>query len=332
MNSNHLTSNSAEGAQAGSSPQDFLDLSLVIPVKDERETLRPLYEKICEVMESLGRKFEILFIDDGSVDGSFDVMRELFEQDKRVRVFRFHINYGKSPALAAGFEHARGRVVVTIDADLQDDPAEIPRLLEKLDEGYDLISGWKKNRQDPFSKRLFSWIFNAVVSRASGIHLHDFNCGLKCYRREVLEQVRVYGEMHRFLPVMAKWYGFKIGEVVVTHHPRKSGRSKYGGERIIKGILDFGTVMFFTYYVQSPAHLFGRIGIAIGLVSFILFFISIITMIYGWMNMGGIEMAISLAAAVISFQCICLGLMSELLTFFHRREEPSYFINERLEP
>ncbi len=183
-----------------------------------------MYEQICASLDPLGEDFEIIFIDDGSVDSTFETIREIHEQDARVRALRFRVNYGKSPALAAGFEASRGNIILTIDADLQDDPSEIPRLLEKLGEGNDMVSGWKKQRNDPMSKRLFSKVFNAIVSRSSGISLHDFNCGLKCYRREVIEQVRLYGEMHRFIPVMAGWYGFRVAEVPVTHHPRRSGK------------------------------------------------------------------------------------------------------------
>lgn len=331
MKRNPATSTQAGEENPGASKHESLDISVVIPVKDERQTIIPLCEKISETLEIVGEKFEILLIDDGSSDGSFDEMRKLFERDARVRAYRFRVNYGKSPALAAGFERAQGKVIVTIDADLQDDPAEIPRLLAKLGEGYDLVCGWKKERKDSFSKRLFSRIFNGVVARASGIGLHDFNCGLKCFRREVLDQVRLYGEMHRFLPVMAGWYGFKAGEVEVTHHPRRSGRSKYGGERLIRGFLDFGTVMFFTYYVQRPAHLFGRIGVAIGLVGFFLFIASLLAIFYKWATLGGIGLAIGLAAGLVSIHCVFLGLMAEMLTFLHRRGEPSYYINERLE-
>jgi len=307
-----------------------LYLSIVVPAKNERETLQPLYKAICGALDPLGEEYEIIFIDDGSDDDSFETLKELHEQDARVRALRFHINYGKSPALAAGFEASRGSIILTIDADMQDDPAEIPHLLEKLGEGYDLVSGWKKNRCDPLSRRLFSKIFNAVVSRASGIPLHDFNCGLKCYRREVFDQVRLYGEMHRFVPVMAGWYGFRIGEIPVTHHPRQSGRSRYGRERIIRGFLDFATVMFFTRYVQRPSHLFGRIGLSLGFFGFIFFLASLFFLWYDAYAVGGIVLAIGIFLTLMGFQSIFLGLVAEMLTFLHRREEPPYFINESL--
>ncbi len=306
------------------------NLSIIVPAKNERETLQPLYEEICNTLDPLGEDFEIVYIDDGSVDDSFEVLRALHEKDKRVRALRFRTNYGKSPALAAGFEAARGNIVLTIDADLQDDPKEIPHLLEKLGEGYDLVSGWKKNRNDPISRRLFSKVFNKVVARASGIPLHDFNCGLKCYRREVFDHVRLYGEMHRFVPVIAGWYGFKIAEIPVTHHPRRYGRSKFGSERILRGFLDFATVMFFTRYVQRPSHLFGRIGLTVGLFSSLAFLVSLFFLWYSSYSMGGIALAIGIFLMLMGFQSIFLGLVAEMLTFLHRREEPPYFVNESL--
>jgi glycosyltransferase involved in cell wall biosynthesis len=278
----------------------------------------------------MGDPFEIVFIDDGSTDASFEIMRELHEKDPRVRVLRFNANHGKAPALAAGFTEARGRIIVTIDADLQDEPAEIPHLIEKLNEGYDLVSGWKKDRHDPLEKRLFSKFFNYVVARASGIPLHDFNCGLKCYRTEVLERVHLYGEMHRFVPVLAGRYGFRIGEIPVTHHPRTSGRSKYGMERILRGFLDFGTVMFFTHYVQRPSHLFGRLGLTVSFLGLIVLVLCLIFMSNNWFNAGGIALAISIVLFLMGFQAIILGLIAEMLTYMLRGNEPPYFINERL--
>lgn len=306
-------------------------ISIVIPAKDERETLAPLYEQICAVLEPLGDPFEIIFIDDGSTDGSFEIMKGLHEKDPRVRVIRFRVNYGKSPALAVGFESARGEYVVTMDADLQDEPAEIPHLIDKINEGYDLVSGWKKKRNDPLSKRLFSKVFNYVVSHSTGIKLHDFNCGLKAYRRVVVKNVTVYGEMHRYIPVLAGWYGFRITEIPVTHHPRKAGRSKYGSERVIRGLLDYATVMYITQYRQRPSHLLGRLGLTIGFFGFSAFLVSLVLLWYGLLEAGGIALSTAIFLSVLGYLSFMLGLIAEMLAFNRRKNEPQYYINERLD-
>ncbi len=237
-------------------------LSYVVPLLDEEPSLAALYERICSATEALGHRFEIIFVDDGSRDGSFELIRSLHQTDRRVRALRFGRNRGKSDALQAGFLAARGDLVITMDADLQDDPDEVGKLLATLEEGgYDLVSGWKEDRQDPTEKRLFSKLFNRVTGYFSGIDLHDFNCGFKVYRREVTESLRVYGEMHRFLPVLAHWNGFKVGEVGVRHHPRRFGSSHFGASRILKGLFDFTTVMFLLKFEKRPLHLFGAIGL-----------------------------------------------------------------------
>lgn len=242
-------------------PRPEPELSYVVPLLNERRSLEELYQRIRDVSESLGREFEVLFVDDGSTDDSFGLLRQMHGQDPRVRVLRFGKNRGKSDALDAGFRAVRGRLVITMDADLQDDPEEVPRLLEKLEgEDYDLVSGWKKNRQDPPGKRLLSRLFNAVTARFSGVRLHDFNCGFKVYRREVTDTLRVYGELHRFLPVLAHWHGFRVGEMDVRHHARRFGKSRYGPTRIAKGLFDFITVMFLVKFEKRPLHLFGSIG------------------------------------------------------------------------
>jgi len=307
------------------------DLSIVIPAKDEQETIRPLYQSICETLDPLDRRFEIIFIDDGSTDDSFARMRQLHEENPRVKALRFYVNRGKSLALAAGFDTAKGALIVTIDADLQDDPAEIPKLLQRIEEGFDLVSGWKRNRADPLLKRLFSRLFNAVVSRASGIPLHDFNCGLKCYRREILDCVKLYGGMHRFIPMLAGWYGFRITEVPVTHHPRRTGKSKFGFGRIWRGLLDFGTVMFLRSFAQRPAHLFGLIGLIAGGLGLLVFLTGLVSIAFGHWSVGGFGLAVGTILLLFGLQAVFLGFSSELLTFFRRHDEPFYTINERLD-
>ena len=240
---------------------DRVDVSIVVPLFNEVESLPELHQRIAAALEEAGASFEVLFVDDGSRDGSFKAIRGLREKDDRVRAIRFRRNYGKSAALAVGFEAVRGNAVVTMDADLQDDPAEVPGMLTLLGEGYDLVSGWKKDRKDPLTKRLPSKLFNRVTGIVSGLRLHDFNCGLKAYRREVVETIPIYGELHRYLPVLAHWAGFRVTETPVLHHPRKHGSSKFGLGRFTHGFFDLLTVYFVSNYTRRPLHLFGSFGL-----------------------------------------------------------------------
>jgi glycosyltransferase involved in cell wall biosynthesis len=235
------------------------DISVVIPLFNEEGSLPELSTRLAGVLSGITADWEVWFIDDGSTDGSFEIIRSIRAADERFRCVRFRRNYGKSAALAVGFEHASGEAVITMDADLQDDPAEIPNLLEAL-KSFDMVSGWKKKRYDPITKTLPSKFFNYVTGRMSGLRLHDFNCGLKGYRREVTRSVRIYGEMHRYIPVLAKMAGFSCTEIAVQHHPRKHGRSKFGASRFFKGFLDLLTVLFTSRYTQRPLHVFGSIG------------------------------------------------------------------------
>ena len=241
--------------------QPSTDISVVIPVFNEQESLSVLYERLLPVLLRITRQFEIIFIDDGSNDGSFGVLEGLHQRDGRVKVIQFRRNLGKSAALAVGFEQARGEVIITMDADLQDEPSEIPRFLDSIAQGYDLVSGWKYPRRDPLSKTLPSLLFNRVVQLMTGLRLHDFNCGFKAYRREVVEELRIYGELHRYIPVLAFWRGFRVAEIQVCHHPRQFGRSKYGLERFLRGFLDLLTVLFLNRYNRRPLHLFGWLGL-----------------------------------------------------------------------
>jgi glycosyltransferase involved in cell wall biosynthesis len=248
-----------------------MQISIVIPLKDEAESLPELYSWIIKVLDS-NFTFEIIFVDDGSKDNSWEVIQDISSKDKRVKAIRFMRNYGKSAALQVGFQHATGDVVITMDADLQDSPEEIPDLYKLITEnGYDLISGWKKIRYDNvLTKNIPSKIYNAVVRWFSGIPLHDFNCGLKAYRKKVVKSIEVYGEMHRFIPVIAKYAGFtKIGEKVVQHRPRKYGKSKFGWERFINGFLDLLTILFMSKFGKKPMHFFGLIGTIMFLIGFI---------------------------------------------------------------
>ncbi|MAT38853.1 MAG: glycosyltransferase [Ectothiorhodospiraceae bacterium] len=235
-------------------------MSIVVPLYNEEESLQELADRVKDVLQTVAKTWEVWFIDDGSNDGSFKVLQNLHRSDRRFKVIRFRRNYGKSAALSVGFEQAVGDIVITMDADLQDDPAEIPSLMEAINSGYDMVSGWKKKRYDPITKTIPSKFFNYVTSKVSGIKLHDFNCGLKGYKNDVIKNVDVYGEMHRYIPVLAKMAGFSVTEVVVQHHPRKYGVTKFGLSRFYKGFLDLVTVYFLSKYTQRPLHIFGSAG------------------------------------------------------------------------
>src|SRR3984893_17543526 len=255
-----------------------MKLSAVIPLFNEADSLATLHAELVAVAEAEEYDIEIIFVDDGSTDGSWAEVRRLVKADRRVRGIRFRRNFGKAAALSAGFRAARGEFIVTLDADQQDDPREIPRLLAVMEGDCDVVSGWKKVRPDPWHKVLPSRFFNWLVSWLTGVYLHDHNCGLKCYRREVLAEVRLYGELHRFVPVLAAARGFRVGELAVSHRPRKYGRSKYGVRRFIKGFLDLLTVKFLTGFGQRPQHLLGGIG----LVCFFLGTVGITYLAYTW--------------------------------------------------
>jgi len=235
-------------------------LSVVVPLFNEQDSLQPLSAEIRKVCIANNFDFEVIFVDDGSTDNSLKVIKDICRGDRRFKYVSFQKNYGKSAALNIGFKKASGTVVVTMDADLQDDPGEIPNLILKLNEGFDMVSGWKKKRYDPFIKKHSSKFFNAVTRWFSGVKIHDFNCGLKIYKKNVLDQIRVYGELHRYIPVLANWKGFSVAELVVTHHPRKFGYTKFGISRFFKGFVDLLTVVFITRYAKRPMHLFGFLG------------------------------------------------------------------------
>jgi glycosyltransferase involved in cell wall biosynthesis len=290
------------------------EVSILVPLFNERENLEPLWAKIQEAMAPLGKRYEVFFVDDGSTDGSFQVLERLHAENEVVKVVQFRMNHGKSAALAIGFEHASGQVIITMDADLQDDPAEIPNLLSKLQEGYDLVSGWKHRRRDPISKTIPSKLFNRVTSLISRIKIHDFNCGLKAYRREVTDNIRVYGELHRYLPVLAHWKGYRVGEVKVHHHPRLHGKSKFGLSRFIKGFLDLLTVMFLTKYTQRPMHLFG----VLGLVLFLAGLVINLHLTYLWLHKVGIGhrplLFLGVLLVIVGLQFTLMGLIGEMIT------------------
>jgi glycosyltransferase involved in cell wall biosynthesis len=307
-------------------------ISFVIPLKNEVDNLAELHEELAAIASRAGLgEIETIYIDDGSTDASWRVVESLARGDDRVRGIRFRRNFGKAAALTAGFQAARGEIVFTLDGDLQDDPAEIPRFLAKLDEGFDLVSGWKKRRHDPWHKVGPSRVFNWLVSRVTHCRLHDHNCGFKAYRRIVIDDIRIYGELHRFVPALAYARGFKVGEIEVHHRARRFGVSKYGVSRFLKGLLDLATVRFLTHYGQRPLHMLGTAGLALtgagGLGLAVL-------MAGGWLgwNLGWIVAPAILAGAVlvIGVQLIGLGLLAELVTSYNLDGSETYSIAETI--
>ena len=289
-------------------------VSIVIPLLDEEESLRPLHEALARVIDREGYVAEIVFIDDGSRDGSFSVIRELAEKDPRVKAVRFRRNFGKSAGLATAFRVATGDIVVTMDADLQDDPEEIPNLIAKLDEGYDLVTGWKVVRHDPISKTLPSKVFNRVTSFITGIKLHDFNCGLKAYRRELTKSIRMKRGMHRFVPALAHWQGFRVAEIPVQHHPRRFGKSKFGAKRFVDGFLDLLTVVLLTRYVSRPLHFFGWAGtfLMAGGVA-IEGYIAYLRLVHGWIMNRYPLLWLGVLMIIVGLQMLSTGLLAELV-------------------
>ena len=302
--------------------------SVVLPLFNEAESLAQLHVELARAFAD--QPVEFLFVDDGSTDGSWRVIRDLAAIDPRVRAIRLRRNFGKSAALSAGFAEARGEVVMTLDADLQDNPAEVGRFLDAIASGLDVVSGWKKARHDPWHKVGPSRLFNWVVSRSTGCRLHDHNCGFKAYRREVLAEIDIYGELHRFIPVLAHARGFRIGEIVVNHRPRRFGRSKYGVGRLVKGFLDLMTVRFLTRFRASPLHILGSLG----LVLLLLGSVGLIYLAVDWFRepIGGRPLLIYSAVLLgVGVQLLSLGVLAELVTAYNLRPSDTYSVAERVE-
>lgn len=308
-------------------------LSVVLPLLDEHDNLRPLYEQIKQSLEG-HYDYEVVFVDDGSTDASFGVLKDLHRSDPRVQVVRFRKNFGQTAALSAGFSHARGDVIVAMDADLQNDPADIPMLISKLDEGYDVVSGWRKKRHDHmFTRLLPSRIANWLISKITGVKLHDYGCTLKAYRREVLAETRLYGEMHRFIPALASWSGARIAECVVNHRPRTAGAAKYGLARTWKVILDLITVKFLGSFSTKPIYIFGGLGGLSALFSVLFGLLVISQKINQKVDMSGNPLLILAAVlGLATIQFILMGLLAELLvrTYHESQNRPTYVIKEVL--
>ncbi|MFQ5739875.1 MAG: glycosyltransferase family 2 protein [Acidobacteriota bacterium] len=304
-------------------------ISVIVPLYNECQSLSELYEEILAAVTAISSDYECIFVDDGSTDGSFQVLRRLQEKDSHVKIVRLRRNFGKSAALSAGFRLATGEIIVTLDADLQDCPAEISKLVKRLDEGCDLVSGWKQRRQDPLSKRWPSRLFNFLTSRLTGVPLHDINCGLKAYRHRVIEEIKVYGEMHRYIPVLASYRGFLVSEVPVKHRPRRYGKSKFGIGRLGGGFFDLLTVIMLTRYNSKPLHVFGVLGGGLLAAGFLIE----IYLTVGWFLGHYIEdrplFMAGILLLIIGVQFIFFGLMAEMIAYSSRRED-EYSIREVL--
>jgi len=290
-------------------------ISVIIPLLNEEESLNELSQQLEKVFEYLKCNYEVLFIDDGSTDNSFARIKEINKRNNRFHCIKLRRNYGKSAALSKGFRATKGNLVITMDADLQDDPSEIPELIKVLNSGYDLVSGWKKVRYDPFIKKHTSKLFNYVTSTLSGIKLHDFNCGLKAYKREVIKSLRIYGEMHRYIPAIAYLSGFKVTEKPVKHHARKYGVTKFGASRFVNGFLDLLTVVFINKYMKRPLHFFGSIGISTSMFGFLItLYLGILKIIEGKPLSDRPLFLVGIFLIIVGVQFLSLGLIAEMIT------------------
>ncbi|ATW27720.1 glycosyltransferase family 2 protein [Candidatus Formimonas warabiya] len=295
-------------------------ISLVIPLLNEQDSIKILYNKLTSILKVIDKAYEIIFVDDGSNDNSPEIIREICRQDINVKLIRFRRNFGKATALSSGFEIAKGDVIITMDADLQDEPNEIPKMLAKLTEGFDLVSGWKLIRNDPISKTLPSKLFNKTVSFVSGLELHDFNCGFKAYRREIIKNIQLYGEMHRYIPALAHNMGFKVGEIPVKHNARQFGKSKYGFNRFLRGLFDCLTVLFLTKYVKRPLHFFGKFGLISGFVGAVICIYLTIIKILGEKIGNRPLLNLGILLIILGAQFFSTGLIAEMITLNNHKK------------
>ena len=320
---------------ANTKDKNNTEISVVIPVFNEAENIKPLIIKLNEVLDILGKNYEIIMIDDGSTDNSFEVMRELSKSYKKLRIIRFRRNFGQTAAFSAGFDAAKGAIVVTLDADLQNDPADIPKLLEELDKGYDIVSGWRKDRSDDFlSRQLPSRIANYIISKFTGVALHDYGCSLKAYRSEVVKNIKLYGEMHRFIPAVASWMGVNVSEIEVNHAPRVSGKSSYGIMRTVRVLLDLITVKFLLGYSTKPIQIFGLFGIISLFLGFIISAYLSASKIFLGHSLSDRPMLLMAALLIIFGVQLCsMGLIGEMVvrTYYESNDKPTYVIKEIIE-
>ena len=312
-----------------------MNISVIVPLLNEEENIEVLYRELIDQLRELGQKFEVIFVDDGSTDRTFEILSKIQKDDSRVKVISFRKNFGQTAALSAGFDHAKGDIIVTLDADLQNDPQDIPKLLEKLNEGYDLVNGWRFDRKDPFlTRRLPSIIANKIISLITRVTLHDYGCTLKAFRKEVTKNIRLYGEMHRFIPAIASGMGISICEVKVNHRARKYGKSKYGISRTIRVILDLITVKFLLSYATRPIQVFGLLGFCSGIIGFaIAIYLTIQRQFFGIPLANRPLLLLAILLIFIGLQFVTLGLIAELQarTYHEAQNKPIYVIREILE-
>lgn len=309
-----------------------MDLSIVVPVYNEESTIKLLCHKVRDVLENIEESSEIIIVDDGSTDKTYSILKEIKDEIEELRIIRLRANFGQTAALSAGFDNAQGNIVITLDADLQNDPNDIPKLLEKMKEGYDVVSGWRKDRKDPWlTRKLPSFAANKLISYITGVRLHDYGCTLKAYRKEIIKDIELYGQMHRFIPALAKWVGGRIGEVAVTHYPRKFGKSKYGIGRTVRVVLDLITIKFLLSYSSSPIQIFGLIGLSSGVLGFLWTGYLVVQRLFFEIPLGG-RPALLLAVMLmfLGVQFISMGLLGELLirTYHESQKKPIYAIRE----
>ncbi|MBP9665126.1 MAG: glycosyltransferase family 2 protein [Pyrinomonadaceae bacterium] len=312
---------------------DNPELSLFLPVLDEEENLRPMHAKIAAALDALGKTAEVIYVDDGSTDSSLEILKEIAAGDQRVRVISLRRNYGQTAAMSAGIDAAKGDILIPMDADLQNDPADITRLLDQLDEGYDVVSGWRKNRQDKLiSRKIPSKIANSIISWIGGVHLHDYGCSLKAYRREVIQDVRLYGEMHRFIPIYASWAGARVTEIPVDHHARTMGKSKYGISRTIKVVFDLMTIKFMASYQTKPIYVFGTFGMIAFLLAAIAGVWAVVLKFEGVSFILTPLPVIAVVMLAISVQFFLMGLLAELLvrTYHESQNKTIYAVREQI--
>ncbi|MDP3990736.1 MAG: glycosyltransferase family 2 protein [Candidatus Nealsonbacteria bacterium] len=310
-----------------------IEISIVIPVYNEEENIKELFLKLERVLNGLNKTYEIIFIDDGSTDKTFDILKDLSKEDEKLKVIQFRRNFGKSVALTAGFEHVKGDFTITMDGDLQDDPEEIPNFLEKIKEGYDLIVGWKYERKDPIGKKIFSKIFNKLTAWLTGVKIHDSNCCFKVFRKEVVKNIKLHGELHRYIPALSYWQGYKVAEIKVKHYPRKHGKSKYGLMRLLKGFLDLITVKFLMTYLTRPIHFFGQAGLILLFFGFLSGGATLIFKFILRISLANTQLPlITVFLIIVGVQFILMGILAEILIriYYEPRGKSPYSIKEKI--